>query len=194
MTGVEALAATISVAAVWLTVRRRMLSYPIGLVSVVLYAWVFADARLYSDTLLQGLFSIMLVYGWLHWKHHLAGDGRVRVAQLPWPAATQHIALSLVGAVALGYSMHRYTNAALPWLDALLTALSLLAQWWQARRHLAAWWLWIAVDITYVGEYLYKDLRITSVLYVGFVVLAVLGLRAWQRANADAESEPYADN
>ncbi|MEO5829799.1 MAG: nicotinamide mononucleotide transporter, partial [Rhodanobacter sp.] len=46
----------------------------------------------------------------------------------------------------------------------------------------AAWWLWIAVDVIYVGEYVYKHLLITSVLYVGFVVLAVIGLRAWQAA------------
>jgi nicotinamide mononucleotide transporter len=46
----------------------------------------------------------------------------------------------------------------------------------------AAWWLWIAVDVIYIGEYIYKHLLITSVLYAGFVVLAVIGLRAWRHA------------
>ncbi|HEU0198017.1 MAG TPA: nicotinamide riboside transporter PnuC [Nevskiaceae bacterium] len=184
MTAVEAIAALVSAAAVWLTVQRQMLSYPVGIASVVLYAWVFVVARLYSDALLQGFFGVMLVYGWFHWQRHLTDDGLVQPAPLAWRPACGGVVISLIGAVALGYLMHRYTNAALPWLDSLLTALSLLAQWWQSRRHIAAWWLWIGVDVVYVGEYIYKDLRITSVLYAGFVVLAILGLRAWQRATA----------
>jgi nicotinamide mononucleotide transporter len=83
--------------------------------------------------------------------------------------------------VLLGAFMHRWTDAALPWLDAALTAFSLVAQWWQARRHVAAWWLWIAVDVIYVGEYVYKHLLITAVLYAGFVALAAIGLRDWRR-------------
>jgi nicotinamide mononucleotide transporter len=50
----------------------------------------------------------------------------------------------------------------------------------------AAWWLWIAVDVVYVGEYVYKDLAITAVLYAGFVVLAAIGLRNWRKALPEA--------
>jgi nicotinamide mononucleotide transporter len=60
----------------------------------------------------------------------------------------------------------------------------MVAQWWAIRRHAAVWWMWIAVDVIYVGLYLYKDLYITALLYTGFVLLAVAGLRAWQRAAA----------
>jgi len=75
-------------------------------------------------------------------------------------------------------------GAALPHLDATLASLSLVASWWQARKHVANWWLWIAVDAVYIGEYIYKDLRATALLYAGLVLLAVLGLRDWRRASA----------
>ena len=68
------------------------------------------------------------------------------------------------------------------WLDAMLTALSLVGQWWQARRHVACWWVWIAVDVVYVGAYLFKSLHVTAALYVFFLGLAVFGLRAWSAA------------
>jgi len=42
--------------------------------------------------------------------------------------------------------------------------------------------LWIAVNLVYIGEYIYKDLRLTAVLYAGLVALAALGLRDWRRA------------
>ena len=69
-------------------------------------------------------------------------------------------------AVLLGWLMVRI-GAALPHLDAALTSYSLVASWWQARKHTANWWLWIAVDVIYIGEYLYKDLRPTAATLCG---------------------------
>jgi nicotinamide mononucleotide transporter len=182
MSSIELIAALLSAWGVWLTAKRRPWCWPVGLVSVLVYTWVFVDARLYSDALLQLAFAALIVYGWVRWLQNLGADGRVEVAPLRRQQAVLHIVLGTLGALALGATMHRWTNAALPWLDAALTAFSLVAQWWQARRHIAAWWLWIVVDVIYVGEYVYKHLMITSVLYAGFIVLAMIGLRNWQQA------------
>ncbi|HET7104935.1 MAG TPA: nicotinamide mononucleotide transporter family protein, partial [Terracidiphilus sp.] len=78
-------------------------------------------------------------------------------------------------------------HAALPFLDATLASYSLVASWWQARKHTANWWLWIIVNILYVGEYIYKDLWPTALLYTVLVGLAMMGLRDWRRAAAVAE-------
>ena len=182
MTLFELASALISAWAVWLTAKRKPWCWPIGLISVVFYLWVFIDAKLYSDALLQMAFAVMIIYGWNRWLHHMGDDGRVEVAKLAPSKAVIHIVIGALGALVLGALMHRWTDAALPWLDATLTAFSLVAQWWQAKRHIAAWWMWIAVDVIYVGEYIYKSLLITSVLYAGFVVLAVIGLRSWRQA------------
>ena len=178
----EWIGAAVSVAAVWLAARRHMLGWPVGLASVALYALVFVDARLYSDALLQVAFAGFIVYGWRRWKANLDDDGLVRVAALAPGAALRDLGLGALGALLLGLCMHRYTDAALPWLDAALTAFSLVAQWWQGRRHVAAWWLWIVLDLIYVGLYLFKSLEVTAALYLGFVGLAVMGLRQWRRA------------
>ncbi|WP_132145265.1 nicotinamide riboside transporter PnuC [Luteibacter rhizovicinus] len=184
----EAGAAFVSAWAVWLTARRQPWCYPIGLVSVLAYAWIFTDSKLYSDAALQIVFALLLVYGWHRWLHNLDDDGLVRIAPLSRGDATMHLAVGILAALVLGFVMHRWTDASLPWLDAALAAFSLVAQWWQARRHVAAWWLWIAVDVVYVGEYLYKSLFITSILYAAFVVLAVIGLRTWRRERRVGQS------
>jgi nicotinamide mononucleotide transporter len=44
------------------------------------------------------------------------------------------------------------------------------------------------VDLVYIGEYIYKDLNMTALLYAGLVVLAVLGLRDWRRAPVAAQT------
>jgi nicotinamide mononucleotide transporter len=75
-----------------------------------------------------------------------------------------------------------------PHLDAALTSYSLVASWWQARKYIANWWLWIAIDGVYIGEYAYKDLRLTALLSAGLVALAVQGLRDWRRAPPAAQT------
>ncbi|NIJ70130.1 nicotinamide riboside transporter PnuC [Xanthomonas sp. 60] len=179
-------AALLSLAGVWLMTRRVRLAWPVGLVSVGLYALVFVEARLYSDTLLQIAFGGFLVYGWINWRGHLEDDGRVGIVALPRPRMLRDLGVGVVFGAVLGALMHAHTQAALPWLDALLAALSLVAQWWQARRHAAAWWLWIAVDLVYVGMYLVKSLHVTAALYLVFTAVAVIGLRAWNASARQA--------
>lgn len=181
-------AALASMLGVWLMTRRRLAAWPVGLLSVGLYAVVFAQARLYSDTLLQIVFAGFLVYGWMSWRRHAAQDGRVAVVSLPMPLLLRDLAVGLTLGLALGAVMHTFTGAHLPWLDAMLAALSLVAQWWQARRHVAAWWLWIVVDVVYIGAYVYKSLYVTAALYVLFIGLAVIGLRAWSAARHQADA------
>lgn len=187
-------AVAFSILGVWLMAQRRMLAWPVGLVAVALYTLVFAETRLYSDALLQVAFAGFLVYGWRSWRQHAHQDGQIVIVALPRRQLLRDLGVGLVFGIALGAAMHSFTDAALPWLDAMLAALSLVAQWWQARRHTAAWWLWIVVDIVYVGMYLVKSLNVTAGLYLVFVGLAVMGLRAWTAAGragvAFADEQP----
>ena len=166
---------------IWLTTRRMMICWPIVLAADIFYLAVFYQARLYSDALLQVFFVAFTLYGWWHWWRGLRAEGEVRVVPLSVQGWITGLISGAVGAVALGWLMVRI-GAALPHLDAALTSYSLVASWWQARKHTANWWLWIAIDGVYVGEYAYKDLWLTAILSVGLVALAVLGLRDWRRA------------
>ena len=178
----ETAAAVLSASAVWLTTRRSPWCFPVGLLSVSVYIWVYFGARLYSEVLLQCIWVVMLTTGWLRWLRNLDSTGHVRVAPLMPRTAVIHLLLGIGSGLALGYAMHRWTNASLPWLDAMLTALSLVGQLWQNRRHVAAWWMWIAVDLVYIGMFVNKHLFVTALLYTGFVGLAIKGLRDWRRA------------
>ena len=75
----------------------------------------------------------------------------VRVVALPLPSLYIAIVLGVAGSFVLG-TLAKRLHAALPYLDATLMSYSLVATWWQARKHIANWWLWILVDAIYVGE------------------------------------------
>ncbi|MFP3796300.1 nicotinamide riboside transporter PnuC [Paraburkholderia sp. SIMBA_027] len=202
MSALEIIGVIVSALAIWLTARRKMLCWPIGLASVALYGWIFFDARLYSDALLQGAFAVLQLYGWHRWLAQQRGGAQqasddaqpvVPVGGLTLARLAPDLFAAVIGSVLLGAAMAHFTDAALPWVDASLTAFSLVAQYWTARRYIASWTLWIVVDVIYVGVFIYKGLYLTSGLYALFLLLAALGWRDWSRAlRADAEQAAYA--
>jgi nicotinamide mononucleotide transporter len=185
--GLELVAMVVTVLGIWLTTRRLLICWPITLLADFLYLVVFFQARLFSDALLQIFFVVFTLYGWWYWWRGVRREGEVRVVPLGIRACAVALAVGAVGSVVLGRFMIwigglLHIAIALPHLDAALTSFSLVASWWGARKHIANWWLWIAVDVVYVGEYIYKDLWPTAWLYAGLVALAALGLRDWRRA------------
>jgi len=173
--------AVTSVVGIWLTTRRNLFCWPVVLVSDVLYLIVFYRVQLYSDSLLQLFFLAFTLYGWWYWLRGVREEGEVRVTRLTLPGLLAGLFAGAAGSVLLGFVMVRM-GAALPRLDATLMSYSLVATWWQTRKHIANWWLWIAVDLVYIGEYVYKGLKPTAALYALLVALAALGLRNWKRA------------
>jgi nicotinamide mononucleotide transporter len=178
----ELLAAAVSALDVWLATKRSMISWPITILASALYGEQFRESRLYSDMLLQGIFIAFAIYGWWHWYRGVKADGTVRVETPRSVTLLRDAAIGAVASMLLGNWMVTHTDASLPWLDASLTGASLVGTWWGARKYIANWWLWIVVDAIYVGEYLFKHLILTGVLYAVFVGLAMLGLRDWRRA------------
>ena len=180
MSGLELFAAALGVIAVWLTVKQNPWCWPIGLVMVLLYSWVFYDVKLYSDMLLQVVYAGLQVYGWRQWTRGGATHAGRQVSSLGALSIAGGLAVGAVGSLLLGAAMAHWTDAAQPWLDAALTGFSLVAQGWMAQKRVQCWPLWIALDVIFVGLFIYKDLYLTAGLYAVFTVIAVQGWREWQ--------------
>jgi nicotinamide mononucleotide transporter len=163
-----------------------MLCWPVIVAADVLYLVVFYHAQLLSDALLQAFFLVFTFYGWWNWRRGVRQDGEVRVVPLSARSLWIGLLAGAAGSFVLGI-LAKQLHAALPFLDATLTSFSLVASWWGARKHTANWQLWIVVDVTYIGEYIYKDLQATALLYAILVWLAALGLRDWKRAETKAD-------
>jgi nicotinamide mononucleotide transporter len=181
MSPLEIAAVVASFLGIWLTARRAMLCWPVNLLACGLYFKLFLDVRLYADMVLQALFGVAILYGWIAWVRGRGEEGEVPVRALPRPQALAGLGAGAIGAVAIGWFTSRYTDAALPWMDAALSSFSLVAQVWTGRRHAENWLLWIVVDILYVGMFVFKALYLTAGLYVAMIGLAVLGLIRWRR-------------
>ena len=180
MSGLELFAAALGVIAVWLTVKQNPWCWPIGLVMVLLYSWIFFEVKLYSDMLLQVIYAALQLYGWRQWTRAGTSNTGRQVSRLDSKSVALCLAVGALGSVLLGAAMAHWTDAAQPWLDAALTGFSLVAQMWMAQKRVQCWPLWIAVDVIFVGLFIYKGMYLTSALYALFLLLAVQGWRVWR--------------
>jgi nicotinamide mononucleotide transporter len=184
VTLIEIIAVVVTIAAVWLTARQVIWCWPLGLVSVSLYAVVFFQAKLYADMGLQAVYFVLTLYGWWAWLHGGEDRGELHVSLAGWPMRVGLVALGAVSGLLLGLTLGRFTDASLPFMDSSLSSFSIVAQWLQTRKILEAWLLWIALDVFYVGMFVFKGLYLTAGLYAVFLWLASVGFLSWRRSMA----------
>lgn len=177
---IELIAASLGALSVYLMTQQKPAAWPIGLVMVLLYIWIFYDARLYSEMLLQVIYVVLQIYGWWQWLRGGEQQQGRSVSSLTGLGMSQGLIIGASITLALGFAMSHYTNANLPWLDAALTGFSLVAQYWMAKKRLECWLLWIVLDVIYVGMFITAGLYLTALLYMLFTALAVYGWLEWR--------------
>ncbi|MEU2119061.1 nicotinamide riboside transporter PnuC [Streptomyces sp. NPDC016459] len=171
---------------VWLVARQHLANWPIGIANNLFFVLLFTQAGLYADAGLQIVFITLAVYGWWTWTHGGGpGSDALPVRRTTRTGRAWLLTAGVVGTLALTLLLDRATDSTVPFWDAVTTALSLMATYGQCRKRLESWWLWIAADVVYVPLYAHKELYLTSLLYLGFMTLCVLGLRGWTRDLTD---------
>ena len=162
----------------WLAIREDARCWPVGIVNVAIYFFVFFHARLYATAVLQAVYVALSVYGWREWRRGGEGGGRLAVSPTPRRWAAGLAAAGVAASLGLGLFLKYRTDAALPFPDAATTAFSLVAQWMATRKWLENWLVWIAVDVVYLGVYFSQGLYLSTGLYAAFLVMAIAGLPA----------------
>jgi nicotinamide mononucleotide transporter len=172
---------------VYLAARNNIWNWPIAIVSVTLYIFIFLDARLYADMGLQVYFLVMNIYGWYFWSRKPAIEIKAPVVLITSRQIIFATTIIVIVTPSLGYTLIKlapilhYTPASFPYLDSFCTACSLVAQFYMARKILENWLIWICVDIIYVGVYIFKGLDLTAIMYAIYVAIALLGYIDWKK-------------
>jgi nicotinamide mononucleotide transporter len=189
MSYVELFGTILTLWSVWLIANRRVLTWPVGIVSSLLYLVLFYQIKLYSDTIEQLYYILTNLYGWWAWDKSPQDNGQViGVRYSRSKQVGQWVILTLIMSAILGFLMSRIhlllpaqfpEAASLPYLDALTTIMSFTATWLMIQKKVECWIYWIIVDGIGIGLYFVKDVRFVALLYGVLLVLAINGFRLW---------------
>jgi nicotinamide mononucleotide transporter len=165
---------------VGLAARSNVLCWPVGIINAIIYFFVFYISRIYGDMSLQVLYFCLSVYGWIYWKKNKQ-DGKKEIKQLSTKDFFYCLLFILFASIILYFIFIKYTDNALPFLDSITTALSLLGQILLTRKFLENWLVWLVANILYLLVYFNRELYLTMGLYSIFILLSVYGYVYWKK-------------
>jgi nicotinamide mononucleotide transporter len=183
MSPVEIIAALATLINVYLTAKNNVWCWICGVIAVVLYGYVFYVSHLYSSMGLQAFYYLpMQFYGWWVWlRWGPTRDNDLPITRLSRSRCIFWFGINLPLAALLGYLM-TFTGAQLSYADALVTAMSIIAQYLLTYKYIENWVLWILVDLVYAFYLLpIQGLYVSAVLYLILLIMAIWGLREWSR-------------
>lgn len=175
---------------VWFLIKQNILTWPAGIIYVLISFVIFWRIQLYGDFILHIFFLVLNIYGWYYWVYgKKKNEKEVQVTTFSLMENVLILGVTGMGIVVFGYFLESLPNwidglepAALPYWDATTSILSVTGMWLTTRKKFENWYYWLAVDILATGIYMYKGIYFYSALYFVYIFLAVGGLREWHKS------------
>ena len=180
--GLEGIAVATAIAYLLLAIRQNIWCWLFAGISTSIFVYLFFDARLYMDSILNVFYVGIAIYGWLVWRDGRKDDHELAVSTWPLLRHARAIAVIAVLSGMSGYLLATYTDAEFPYVDSLTTWSSIWATFLVARKVLENWWYWLAIDIASTFIYWNRDLELTAMLFIVYVIMIPFGLVSWRRS------------
>ena len=186
--GIELTAAALAVAYLILAIQQRLSCWLAAFVSSCLYVWVLFTAHLYMESGLNAFYAAMAIYGFRQWRR---GRGGTALKVNQW--SLERHGGALIGVIALSavtsIFLKRYTPAAWPFADSMVTWSSVYATFLVARKVYENWYWWLVIDSVSLCLYVNRHLYATALLFALYLILIVIGMREWRRSLPSARRE-----
>ncbi len=163
--------------------KNNILVYPTGLVSTLIYVYILLEWKLFGDFIINIYYSVMSILGWYLWtrKKNGATEFPISVMNRKDYLISSIIFTGTLLFVALVYYFFDKFTHWTAYVDTLTTALFFVGMWLMAKRKIENWLLWIVADIISVPLYFYKGLTFSSIQFLLFTIIAILGYIEWRK-------------
>jgi nicotinamide mononucleotide transporter len=176
----EAIAVALSVLYLVLAIRQSLWCWPAAFTASVLSIFLFVDARIYMESVLQGFYAAMAVYGWYQWAYGRHGRG---VSITVWPLKLHALVVGAVLIVSALFAwLLSFTDQAMPFVDSFTTVAAIVTTYMVAKKILENWIYWFVIDSVSIYLYVSRELPLYAALFAVYLVLIVLGYRRWRSA------------
>lgn len=165
----------------YLEYKANIYLWIVGLIMPVVHGYLYFTSGLYADFCMQLYYIAAGIYGWIVWKNVPKKKGGGTIVHTPIKEIPRLFVIYAVLHVLIYYFLIYFTDSTVPFLDSFTTALCILAYWMLSKKYVEQWLVWLVVDATTVGLYIYKDIPITAGLYLLYTILAVAGYLRWRK-------------
>ncbi|NLA24189.1 MAG: nicotinamide mononucleotide transporter, partial [Bacteroidales bacterium] len=175
----ELVGAIFGIIAIILQIKRKVSYWPVVIIAALFYVFIYYNARIYAYMSFQFYYLGVSIFGWYYWVKHKntkeKGEAANDINRLDLKTFIILMIISAVLFVVFYLVLSKFTNTDIPYGDAFITAISCVATWLLAKKYLENWLFWIVTDSLAVVLYFHKALYPTVILYVLYLILAVVG-------------------
>jgi len=177
---IEWLAVGFSVAEVLLARANKVALYPAGIVATLLSVYLFITSGLYAESLLNGYYIIMSIYGWWYWvkKNDKPPVPITFTSKKEWATVFCIVA---GGFIVLYITLKNFTPSTVPLCDAFVSATAWAGMWLLAKRKVENWILLNISNAVAIPLLFYKHLALYAALTIFLFIVAVQGYFQWKR-------------
>jgi nicotinamide mononucleotide transporter len=168
----------------YFSIKQNILLWLTGLISALLYAYVFFHAKFYADMSLQVYYIVISIYGWIYWANKLKEnkEHEFPIQKYSTKQWLIFILLTSIGTYLTGYFLDNYTDSPVPYWDAFTTISSFIATWMLAKKYIENWLIWIVVDFVSMILYFWKGLYTTVILFAVYTIMGFVGYLEWKKS------------
>ncbi|THV60680.1 MULTISPECIES: nicotinamide riboside transporter PnuC [Chryseobacterium] len=195
----EASGAIFGILSVFFSIKKNIWVYPTGIISTLIYVYLLFNAGLLGDCMINVYYTVMSIYGWVLWARNSEDHIHVEVT---WATRKEWIHASILFVMSLalvtliyyykpyidnqfsmeGVSLGLYHLDWANWMDVFTTSIFLAGMWLMAKQRIESWIFWIIGDLICIPMMIFKGLGITSVQYLVFTIMAILGYVSWKKS------------
>lgn len=186
---IEIVGAVIGLTYLFLEYKANVWLWPVGILMSLFYVVIFFHGKFYADAAVYLYYIGANTYGLLKWSRSrnnaLSVDGssaeELAITHTPKRQILPLVVVSVILWGVLFWVLKTFTDSPVPAGDSFTTALSIVAMWMLAQKYLEQWMLWIVVNVVSTILYFWKGLYPTGVLFIVYVIVAVLGYFRWRK-------------
>ena len=181
---IELIAVATGLLSVWFSKRINILVFPIGIISVLLYVFLFIKNGLFANAIINFLYFAISVFGWWNWKKQRTTDNgqqTTEVLRVTNLNKKESVIIGFSWSVALFLIIMFAPKDISIRLDYLTSILGLIAMCLTSIKKVENWIFYIAADIILIPLCIYNGLYLTSLQYVVYTILAIMGYLSWNK-------------
>ena len=180
--GLEITAVLFGLTSVWYAKKNNVLVFPTGIVNTAIYVYLLYHWNLLGDMMINGYYVIMSVYGWINWsKNSTQPELPITIMHRKEKQTAVVVFFLTITFVAFIYFIFNKFTHYTTYIDTFVTGIFFVGMWLMTKRKIENWIFWILGDIISVPMYFIKGYTFTSMQYLLFTIIAILGYREWNK-------------
>ena len=183
---IEIIAVITGLLSVWFSKKINVLVFPVGMISLALYVGIFIHNGLYANSVINFLYFIISIYGWWNWarqrttvnSQQSTDRGELKVSYLNKKEIIITATIFCISILLICIFTPKELSVR---LDYITSSAGLIAMVLTSMKKVDNWMYYLLADIILIPLCIYNGLYLTSLQYVAYTILAIMGYISWSK-------------